>query len=65
MFHGGTLNDLRFWDEIFDSFMYSYVSTIGNDFFLMDDNTQPHRAAVVEVYLRVTVRSEWNGQLNL
>ncbi|GBM07559.1 hypothetical protein AVEN_230001-1 [Araneus ventricosus] len=48
VFHGGTLTGVRYWDEIFDPYACPYAGAIGNDFILMDDNTRPHRAVVVE-----------------
>ncbi|GFW89050.1 transposable element Tcb2 transposase [Trichonephila clavipes] len=48
---GGTLNDVRYRDEIIDPYVRSYVGAIANDFILMDDNARPHRAVIVEEYL--------------
>ena len=53
------------WIEILDPCVCQYASAIGNGFVLMDDNVQPHRAAVMEDYLRPKVMREWNGKFNL
>ncbi|GFW05521.1 transposable element Tcb2 transposase [Trichonephila clavipes] len=65
VFHGGTVTGLRYRDEILDPYVRPYAAAIGNDFILMDDNARPHRARIVEEYLRITVWNEWNGQLDL
>ncbi|GFV21457.1 uncharacterized protein TNCV_3180461 [Trichonephila clavipes] len=62
VFHGGTVTGLRYRDEILDPYVRPYAAAIGNDFILMDDNARPHRARIVEEYLRITVwneRMEW------
>ncbi|GFT34338.1 transposable element Tcb2 transposase [Trichonephila clavipes] len=65
VFHGGTVTGLRYRDETLDPYVRPYAAAIGNDFILMDDNARPHRARIVEEYLRITVWNEWNGQLDL
>ncbi|GFV02471.1 transposable element Tcb2 transposase [Trichonephila clavipes] len=65
VFHGGTVTGLRYRDEILDPYVRPYDAAFGNDFILMDDNARPHRAGIVEEYLRITVWNEWNGQLDL
>ncbi|GFV66110.1 transposable element Tcb2 transposase [Trichonephila clavipes] len=65
VFHGGTITGLRYRDEILDPYVRPYAAAIGNDFILMDDNARPHRAGIVEEYLRITVWNEWNGQLDI
>ncbi|GBL97726.1 hypothetical protein AVEN_248667-1 [Araneus ventricosus] len=64
VFHGGTLTGVRYRDEILDPYVRSYAGVIGNDFILMDDNTRPHRAVVVESYLEGhgLERMEWPAQ---
>ncbi|GFT85696.1 uncharacterized protein TNCV_4026511 [Trichonephila clavipes] len=61
VFHGGTVNGLRYRDEILDPYVRPYAAAIGNDFILMDDNARPHRARIVEEYLEDhgLERMEW------
>ncbi|GFY02656.1 transposable element Tcb2 transposase [Trichonephila clavipes] len=61
VFHGGTVTGLRYRDEILDPYVRPYAAAIGNDFILMDDNTRPHRAGIVEKYLEDhgLERMEW------
>ncbi|GFU76104.1 transposable element Tcb2 transposase [Trichonephila clavipes] len=61
VFHGGTITGLRYRDEILDPYVRPYTAAIGNDFILMDDNARPHRAGIVEEYLKdhVLERMEW------
>ncbi|GFT02831.1 transposable element Tc3 transposase [Trichonephila clavipes] len=61
VFHGGTVTGLRYRDEILDPYVRPYAAAIGNDFILMDDNAQPHRARIVEEYLEDhgLERMEW------
>ncbi|GFX43013.1 transposable element Tc3 transposase [Trichonephila clavipes] len=61
VFHGGTVTGLRYRDEILDPYVRPYAAAIGNDFILMDDNARPHRAGIVEEYLKdhVLERMEW------
>ena len=42
---------MRYRDEILDAYARPYAVAIGNDFILLDDNAQPHRAMLVEDYL--------------
>ena len=51
VFHAGNLTGVRYRDEILDAYVRLYVAAIGNDFILMDDNAQPHRAVLVKDYL--------------
>ncbi|GFV52149.1 transposable element Tcb2 transposase [Trichonephila clavipes] len=64
VFQGGTLTDVRYWDEILDPSAHLYVIVIGNDFVLMDDNARPHRAAIFEEYLEGLSLDllEWSAQ---
>ena len=47
VFYGGNLTGVRYRDEIFDAFVRSYAAAIVNDFILMYENAQPHRAVLV------------------
>ena len=49
--HGGNLTSVRYRDEILDAYVRPYDAATGNDFNLMDDNAQHHRAELVEDYL--------------
>ncbi|GFX55255.1 transposable element Tcb2 transposase [Trichonephila clavipes] len=64
VFHGGTLIDVRYRDEILDPCVHQYASTIGIDFSLMDDNARPYRNVIVEEYLEGLglERIEWPAQ---
>ncbi|GFW37154.1 transposable element Tcb2 transposase [Trichonephila clavipes] len=61
VFHGGTVTGLRYRDEILDPYVRPYAAVIGNDFIMMDDNARPHRARIVEEYLKDhgLERMEW------
>ena len=39
-------------DEMIDPYDHSHVGAINSVFVLIDDNSQPHRAVVVKVYLQ-------------
>lgn len=45
---GGTLNAVRYRDEILRPFVVPYAGAIGDSFLLMDDNARPHRAGLVD-----------------
>ncbi|GFW93951.1 uncharacterized protein TNCV_4812691 [Trichonephila clavipes] len=51
VFQGGTRTGVRYRDEILDPYVRPYTGAIGNDFILMDDNTRPHQAVIVEEYI--------------
>jgi len=57
----GTLNGIRYRDEILHPVVGLFAGAIGPDFILMNDNAHPHRARVVEEYLqRESIdRMEW------
>ena len=57
----GTLNGLRYRDEILDVYVRPYPGAIGPNFILMDDNARPHRARVVNEYLQneTIERMDW------
>ncbi|GFT28119.1 transposable element Tc3 transposase [Trichonephila clavipes] len=61
VFHGGTVTGLRYRDETLDPYVRPYAAAIGNDFILMDDNARPHRARMVEEYMKDhgLERMEW------
>ncbi|GFS76610.1 transposable element Tcb2 transposase [Trichonephila clavipes] len=50
-FQGGTLTAVRYQDEILYPYIRPYASAIDNDFILMNNNSRPHRAGIVEEYL--------------
>ncbi|GFY32501.1 transposable element Tcb2 transposase [Trichonephila clavipes] len=47
----GPLTARRYRDEILRPIVVPYAAAIGDDFILMDDNSRPHRANLVEVSL--------------
>ncbi|GFV96441.1 transposable element Tcb2 transposase [Trichonephila clavipes] len=57
----GFLTARRYRDEILKPIVVPYVAAIGDDFILMDDNSRPHRANLVEDsrFEEGIVRMEW------
>ncbi|GFT66774.1 transposable element Tcb2 transposase [Trichonephila clavipes] len=57
----GPLTARRYRDEILRPIVVPYAAAIGDDFLLMDDNSRPHRANLVEdsLFEEGTVRMEW------
>ena len=51
VFHRGNLPDVWYCDKILDAYVQPYAAAVANDFILMDDNTWPHWAVLVEDYL--------------
>ena len=48
----GTLNGVRYRDEILDVYVQPLAVNGGNNFIFMDDNAHAHRARIVTAYLR-------------
>ncbi|GFW60700.1 transposable element Tcb2 transposase [Trichonephila clavipes] len=57
----GPLTARRYRDEILRPIVVPYAAAIGDDFILMDDNSRPHRANLVEdsPFEEGIVRMEW------
>ncbi|GFX18342.1 transposable element Tcb2 transposase [Trichonephila clavipes] len=57
----GPLTARRYRDEILRPIVVPYAAAIGYDFILMDDNSRPHRADLVEdsLFEEGIVRMEW------
>ncbi|GFW65512.1 transposable element Tcb2 transposase [Trichonephila clavipes] len=57
----GPLTAHRYREEILRPIVVPYAAAIGDDFILMDDNSRPHRANLVEDFLfeEGIVRMEW------
>ncbi|GFX36894.1 transposable element Tcb2 transposase [Trichonephila clavipes] len=57
----GSLTSRRYRDVILRPIEVSYATAIGDDFILMDDNSRPHRANLVEdsLFEEGIVRMEW------
>lgn len=57
----GTLNGMRYRDDILHPLVRPYAGAVGSDFLLMDDNAPPHRARIVTEYLEQECieRMEW------
>ncbi|GFY36018.1 transposable element Tcb2 transposase [Trichonephila clavipes] len=57
----GPLTARRYRDEILRHIVVPYAAAIGDDFILMDDNSRPHRAILVEdsLFEEGIVRMEW------
>ena len=47
----GTLNAIRYRDEILEPIVRPYAGAVGPGFLLMHDNAQPHMARVYNQYL--------------
>ena len=47
----GALTVIRNRDEILDVYVWPFAGAYGDSFVLMDDNSRPHRARVVNDYL--------------
>ncbi|GFX42449.1 transposable element Tcb2 transposase [Trichonephila clavipes] len=58
----GPLTARRYRDEILRPIVVPYAAAIGDDFILMDDNSRPHRANLVEDFFSSKKSYEWNGQ---
>ncbi|GFS78354.1 transposable element Tcb2 transposase [Trichonephila clavipes] len=58
----GPLTARRYRDEILRPIVVPYAAAIGDDFILMDDNSSPHRANLVENSFSRKESYEWNGQ---
>ncbi|GFT39591.1 transposable element Tcb2 transposase [Trichonephila clavipes] len=57
----GPLTARRYRDEILRPIVVPYAAAIGDDFILMEDNSRPHRANLVEdsLFEEGIVRMEW------
>jgi transposase len=57
----GSLDGIRYRDEILAPIVRLYAGAIGDDFILMDDNARPHRARIVNEYLQQETieRMDW------
>ncbi|GFW54410.1 transposable element Tcb2 transposase [Trichonephila clavipes] len=57
----GPMIAFRYRDEIPRAIVVTYAAAIGDDFILMDDNSRPHRANLVEdsLFEEGIVRMEW------
>ncbi|GFW56008.1 transposable element Tcb2 transposase [Trichonephila clavipes] len=57
----GPLTARRYKDEILRPIVVPYAAAIGDDFILMDDNSRPHHADLVEnsLFEKGIVRMEW------
>ncbi|GBM43139.1 Transposable element Tcb1 transposase [Araneus ventricosus] len=57
----GTVNAQTYRDNILDAYVHPYAGEIGDDFLLQDDNARPHRARIVDDYLKQETiqRMEW------
>ncbi|GFX54175.1 transposable element Tcb2 transposase [Trichonephila clavipes] len=63
VFQGGTLTGVRYRVETLDPYVRPYTGAIFNDFILMDNNAQHHRAVIVEEYFEGLglERMEWSA----
>ncbi|GFX52101.1 transposable element Tcb2 transposase [Trichonephila clavipes] len=57
----GLLTVRRYRDEILRPIVVPYIAAIGDDFILMDNNSRPHHANLVEdpLFEEGIVRTEW------
>ncbi|GBN89302.1 hypothetical protein AVEN_263296-1 [Araneus ventricosus] len=51
VFERGTLTGVRYRDEILQPYVRLFRGAIGPEFILMDDNSRPHRALLVDEFL--------------
>ena len=51
VFHGGNLTGVRYRGKVLDAYVRPLAAAIGDDFILMYDNAQPHRAVLAEDFL--------------
>ncbi|UYV63350.1 hypothetical protein LAZ67_2003812 [Cordylochernes scorpioides] len=61
IFRQGTLTGQRYRDEILAAYVMPQALEMGENFLLMDDNTRPHRAGVVDTFLQnhAIARMNW------
>ncbi|KFM66927.1 Transposable element Tcb2 transposase, partial [Stegodyphus mimosarum] len=61
VFPRGTVNTQVYRDGTLDAYVRSYAGVIRDAFLLQDDNARPHRARIVDDYLRqeTIMRMEW------
>ena len=61
VFPRGNVNAHTHRDDILDAYVRPYVGAIGDAFVLQDDNSRPHRARIVYVYLEQETiqRMQW------
>ncbi|GFW49832.1 transposable element Tcb1 transposase [Trichonephila clavipes] len=51
IFKRGSVMAVRYRDEVLEPIVRLYAPAVGSTFVLMDDNTRPHRAGIVDDYL--------------
>ncbi|GBM64168.1 Transposable element Tcb2 transposase [Araneus ventricosus] len=51
VFERGTVTGVRYRDEILEPYVYFFRGAVGPEFILMDGNTRPHRALLVDEFL--------------
>ncbi|GFX36944.1 transposable element Tcb1 transposase [Trichonephila clavipes] len=51
IFKQGSVTAVRYRDEVLEPIVRLYAAAVGPTFLLMDDNTRPHRADIVDDYL--------------
>ncbi|KFM83213.1 Transposable element Tcb1 transposase, partial [Stegodyphus mimosarum] len=61
IFKRGSLTAVRYRDEVLEPIVRLYAAAVGPTFVLMDDNSRPHRADIVDDYLESEgiVRMSW------
>ncbi|GFT98061.1 uncharacterized protein TNCV_3362681 [Trichonephila clavipes] len=62
IFKRDSVTAVRYRDEVLEPIVRLYAAAVGRTFVLMDDNARPHRADIVDDYLRVKELRVWRGQ---
>ncbi|GBM53287.1 hypothetical protein AVEN_52312-1 [Araneus ventricosus] len=64
VFERGTVTGVRYRDEILEPYVRLFRGAVGPEFILMDDNTRPHRALLVDEFIESEdiSRMDWPGR---
>ncbi|GFS81241.1 transposable element Tcb2 transposase [Trichonephila clavipes] len=65
VFRSGSVTGQIYRDDVLDPYVRLFRGAYGRDFFFMDDNARPHRANLVDEFLKVKTLSEYLGQQTL
>ncbi|GFS93912.1 transposable element Tc1 transposase [Trichonephila clavipes] len=55
VFERCTVTGVRYRDEVLQPYVRIFMGSYGPEFFLMDDNAKPHRALLVDEFLKNNV----------
>ncbi|GBM73355.1 hypothetical protein AVEN_37604-1 [Araneus ventricosus] len=65
VFERGTVTGVRSRDEILEPYVRLFRGAVSPEFILMDNNARPHRALLVDEFLKVRIFAGWIGQPDL